>query len=200
MRLGGRQQIKRHQVDTRRHSQQGEPVSTNVRSFSDNVSREAVSFSNNLSRNRRCSQAQRRMFSNLLPHYIGRTSVQARDPMLQRLDELGPLSTQWHNKIREVSGKRAKAFGHYMVSMKNVFSQLAPVVRTGGLAIFVLGHSRWNGSELPTSELFVESAGDSFRLVDRLWYPIKNRYMSYGRRNKADINAEHVLVFRRTDR
>ena len=74
MRLGGRQQIKRHQVDTRRHSQQGEPVSTNVRSFSDNVSREAVSFSNNLSPNRRCSQAQRRMFSSRYK-YAGETKA-----------------------------------------------------------------------------------------------------------------------------
>ena len=49
---GGRQQIRRHRVNIRRHSQQGEPVSHNLRSFSDNVSRK-----------RRCSQTQRRMFS-----------------------------------------------------------------------------------------------------------------------------------------
>ena len=44
-------------------SQSGEPVSDNLRSFSDNVSRQVVSFSNNVSRNWRCSQGRRRMFS-----------------------------------------------------------------------------------------------------------------------------------------
>ena len=136
----------------------------------------------------------------LLPRYIGRSSVRKRDPLLQQLDELGPLSTRWHEKIREVSSERADAFGHYMTSMKDVFGQLAAVLRTDGLAIFVLGHSKWNGSKLPTSDLFVELAGGSFHLVDRLWYPVKNRYMSYGRHNGADIDAEHVLVFQRTTR
>lgn len=133
----------------------------------------------------------------LLPRYIGRPSVRKRDPLLHRVDELGPVSSRWHDKIRAASSKRADAFGHYIISMKDVFDQLATILRADSLAVFVLGHSEWSGNRLPTSELFVELASDSFRLVDRLWYPIKNRYMSYGRRNGADINAEHVLVFRR---
>ena len=84
--------------------------------------------------------------------------------------------------------------------MKESFNQLAIAVRTGGTVIFVLGHSEWNGSKLPTSDLFLEMAGDSFHLVDKLWYPVKNRYMSYSRRNGADINEEYVLVFRRASR
>ena len=136
----------------------------------------------------------------LLPHYIGRFNVRKRDPLLQRLHELGPLSTRWYEKIRRVAIGRADAFGHYMVSMKDVFGQLAAVLRIDGLAIFVLGNSEWNGSKLPTSDLFVELAGNSFHLLDRLWYPVKNRYMSYSRRNGANIDAEHVLIFRRTAR
>ena len=135
----------------------------------------------------------------LLPTYIGRSSVRRRDPLLQRQDELERLSTHWHEQIRAVSAGRADAFIHYMLSMKDVFNQLAAVVRTGGPVVFVLGHSKWNGSKLPTSDLFMEIAGDSFRLENKLWYPIKNRYMSYGRRNGADINEEYVLVFRKTD-
>lgn len=134
----------------------------------------------------------------LLPKYVGRSSVRRRDPILQRLQELGPLSAMWHEKIQAVSGGRADAFGHYVLSIKDTFSQLAAVMRADGPAIFVLGHSKWNGGELPTSDLFLEMAGDSFRLVDKLWYPIKNRYMSYDRRNGADINEEYVLVFRRS--
>jgi hypothetical protein len=37
-------------------------------------------------------------------------------------------------------------------------------------------------------------------LEQEYWYPVKNRHMSYGRRNGANIDREYVLVFRRTDR
>ena len=63
--------------------------------------------------------------------------------------------------------------------------------------MFVIGKSAWNGMNLPSGELFAEVAGDRFRLVERLWYPVKNRYMSYHRHNGANINREHVLVFER---
>ena len=135
---------------------------------------------------------------NLLPKYIGRPNVRRQDPLLRRLKDLGTLSGYWHDKIRAVSIPRADSFGHYVLSMKESFSQLASAVRAGGTTIFVIGHSEWNGSKIPTSDLFLEMAGDSFDLVDKLWYPVKNRYMSYGRRNGADINQDHVLVFRRT--
>lgn len=133
----------------------------------------------------------------LLPNYIGRSRIRRLDPLLRRLEELGPISTRWYEKIRLVSSERADAFSHYLVSMKDVFDQLAKVIRIGGVAIFVVGHSEWNGSKLPTSDLFPEIAGEAFHLVDKLWYPVKNRYMSYGRRNGANINEEYVLVFRR---
>ena len=133
----------------------------------------------------------------LLPKYIGRSTVRKGDPILRRAGELGPLSIHWHRRIRAVSNSRADAFVHYMVSMKESFKQLSTVVRKDGIAIFVVGHSEWNGSKLPTSDLFLELAGKSFQLEDKLWYPTKNRYMSYGRRNGANINEEYVLVFRR---
>ena len=136
----------------------------------------------------------------LLPRYIGRSSVRKRDPLLQRQGELGPLSRYWNEEIRAVSAGRADAFVHYILSMKDVFDQFSVILRAGGTAILVLGHSEWNGSKLPTSDLFLEMAEDSFDLVNKLWYPVKNRYMSYGRRNGADINEEYVLVFRRKSR
>ena len=136
----------------------------------------------------------------LLPRYIGRSSVRRRAPLLQRQEELGPLSTHWHKQIRAISAGRADAFVYYMLSMKDVFNQLAAVVRTGGPAIFVVGHSEWNRSKLPTSDLFLEVVGDSFRLENKFWYPVKNRYMSYGRRNGGNIDEEYVLVFRRTNK
>ena len=134
----------------------------------------------------------------LLPKYIGRPGVSRQDPLLQRKGDLGPVAACWDEEMRKVSTKRADAFVHYVLSMKDTLRQLAAVVQTGGLAVFVLGHSRWNGSELPTSDIFMEMAGDSFRLADKLWYPVKNRYMTYDRRNGADIDQEYVLVFHRS--
>lgn len=133
----------------------------------------------------------------LLPRYIGRSRVNRSDALLKRKKDLGLLSTSWEEKIRGVSAVRADAFVHYIVAMKNVFTELAKIMRQGSPVIFVLGHSEWNGSRLPTSDLFVEIAADLFALEEQMLYPIKNRYMSYSRRNGADISQEYVLVFRR---
>ena len=136
----------------------------------------------------------------LLPKYLGRGNVRKQDPMLDRVNELGSLAAEWHKRIREVSTKRADAFAHYMVSMKDAFAQMHATVRKGGPVILVLGHSGWNGSRIPTS-LLLEEVGESwFDLTDKLWYPVKNHYMSYQRRNGAKINEEYVLVFRRRSR
>ena len=135
----------------------------------------------------------------LLPRYVGRARVRMGDPALQRLDELGTLSSSWYEKMQAVSVHRANAFAHYVLSMKDVFRQIGALLRPGRPAVFVLGHSEWKGTTIPTSDLFVEMAGDGFRLTDRLWYPVKNRYMSYGRHNGDGINHEYVLVLTKTD-
>ncbi len=132
--------------------------------------------------------------------YIGRPSVSQRDPILQRRGDLGRLSTLWYERMRLTSEPRANAFLHYMTSMKDALHQLAPIVRHEGTVVFVVGHSRWNGHELPTSDLLFEISQGYFDLVETLWYPIKNRYMSYQRRNGADIDSEYVLVFVRSDK
>ena len=50
---------------------------------------------------------------------------------------------------------------------------------------------------LDTSVLLDELGGDDFELDEQLWYPVKNRHMSYGRHNGANIDREYVLLFRR---
>jgi hypothetical protein len=64
-------------------------------------------------------------------------------------------------------------------------------------AVFVVGRSTWNGRKLPTVDLFKEIAGPYFQIVDRYWYPLKNRYMTYTRHNGASIDKEYVIVFER---
>jgi 16S rRNA G966 N2-methylase RsmD len=133
----------------------------------------------------------------LLQHYIGRPHVPPRHRWLAE-----PLPTalakEWESRIRAVSPDRANGFRHYLTAMTAVFNSLASLLDEGNPAVLVVGHSSWNSAEIPTTDLFEEIAGDHFRLDDVLSYSVKNRYMSYERRNAADIGTEYVLVFRRT--
>jgi DNA modification methylase len=134
----------------------------------------------------------------LKPAYIGQSKVRKNNHIISNNTISAPKARRWEEQIRGVSPERADAFKHYIVSMQKVVNQLARILREKQYAIYVVGDSTWNGLELPTSELFVELSAGQFELVDHLWYPVVNRYMSYQRHNGADINKENVLVFRRT--
>jgi hypothetical protein len=81
--------------------------------------------------------------------------------------------------------------------MGMVFEQLSERLPSHAPGVFVLGHSQWNGEQIPTDKLFAEIAAPSFKLDETLSYPVKNRYMSYSRHNAASIDMEHVLVLRK---
>jgi len=132
----------------------------------------------------------------LLPQYIGRARVPKAHPFLA----VAPVTRQviaWERRMRTVEPERADAFRHYAVAMQKFFDGAAKVLPAGHNAVLVVGRSAWNGLEIPTSQLFTELAYRQFKLIEHSWYPIKNRYMSYDRHNGADINREHVLVYRR---
>lgn len=133
----------------------------------------------------------------LLDRYIGRPKVPMKDRFVSEAVLATALAKEWEAKIREVSGERANAFRHYIAAMTEVFDGLAQVVRPGGATLFIVGHSTWNGTEIPTTDLFAEISGDHFDLEAVRWYPVKNRYMSYQRGNNASIDTEYVLVLRR---
>lgn len=135
----------------------------------------------------------------LLDHYIGRVSVPRSNRFVSE-PPAGPLSAFWEAKIREINPSRANAFRHYQGSMRSVFLNIAKLLKFGKPAAFVVGHSKWNGTEFPTRNLFEEIAGEQFVLEEFHSYPLKNRYMSYTRHNGANIQTEHVLIFRRTNR
>jgi tRNA G10 N-methylase Trm11 len=132
----------------------------------------------------------------LLPKYIGRSQVRNGHRFMTQLINT-PQARGWYEKMAPISPRRANAFRHYVHSMRDAMRELANVLEPGKKAVFVLGHSRWQGTELPTSDLLEEVAAEWFDPVERLWYPVKNRYMSYQRRNGADICEEHVLVLKR---
>lgn len=133
----------------------------------------------------------------LLPQYIGRSGVTS-CPSLWLLDaKRARFGLAWEERIRRDSPTRANAFRQYLSSMLRAIDQLSHILAKGKFAIFVVGHSSWNGHELPTTDLFTELASARFRLVEQFWYPVINRYMSYTRHNGADINKEYILVFRK---
>ncbi len=99
--------------------------------------------------------------------------------------------------MREDYPRRADAFKHYLVAMRLSLAQIAQCLRPGSPAVLIVGKSQWNGAQIPTAGLFRELAAGDYELEHMYWYPLKNRYMSYSRRNGADISSEQVLVFRR---
>ncbi len=133
----------------------------------------------------------------LMRSYVGRSIISQKELYPPDEHQLGSLATDWESKMRESSIGRANAFRHYAVSMKLAFSQFARLLNDDKPVVMVVGNSKWNGSEIPTAELFAELAAPDLQLTDRFWYPVKNRYMSYRRRNGASIDKEHVLVMQK---
>lgn len=129
-------------------------------------------------------------------NYIGRDRVLVKEARMNKETHIGPVAKRWEQAMmNDDQPKRADALRQYVISMADSFRQIAAVTANGGTLLCVVGHSRWKGQELPTKEFLAEAASPSFRLNKVHWYPIKNRYMSYARRNGADISKEYVLVF-----
>jgi tRNA G10 N-methylase Trm11 len=134
----------------------------------------------------------------LLDHYSGRPAVAARHPYVAFETLTTPKVKRLEARMRSIQPKRADALKHYCISMRRVLDELSRLLRPGAPAVLVVGHSSWNGNALNTSELFEELSAPAFHLVEHLWYPVRNRYMSYSRHNGASIEREYVLVLRRT--
>lgn len=134
----------------------------------------------------------------LLEHYLGRPRVPERHEYVSGESLELAKTKRVEAMMRKVSPDRANAFKHYSVGMSRAFISIAKRLNKGGRCILVVGHSSWNGGSINTSQLMAELAQPHFRLCERLYYPVKNRYMSYERHNGASIDREHVLVFERT--
>jgi tRNA G10 N-methylase Trm11 len=133
----------------------------------------------------------------ILPKYIGRDKVPYKHPYVSQGIIETPTVERWEKEIRKVHPGRANSFKHYVVAMKKALREIARTLKPSGRAVFVVGHSRWNGKTIPTSALFVELAAPLMELAEHYWYPVVNRYMSYSRHNGANIDKEYVLVFKK---
>jgi SAM-dependent methyltransferase len=136
----------------------------------------------------------------LLDEYLGRPSVPMRHRYTAARHDLPAWALDLESKMTEADPARARTFRHYCVGMSRSLERIATHLQPGGRAVFVVGHSRWKEITIDTSQLFSELAGDRLKLVERRSYPVVNRYMSYSRRNGADIDREYVLVYERTGR
>lgn len=133
----------------------------------------------------------------LLPGYIGRHRIPAKSPALQNGGALGRLACEWVEAISLEDAQRGRDLRHYLVSMDRVFQELSPLLRSGRPLVLVVGESSWRNAAIPTVDLFSEIGRDRFTVREVLSYPVRNRYMSYERRNGADIGREYVLVLSR---
>jgi hypothetical protein len=133
----------------------------------------------------------------LLQEYLGRPKVPLRDPLVLRQWEMPGIVAEWENRISATDPERGRSFRHYVTGMNDFFVAASAVLPAGRKIVMVVGESQWNGETIPTPELFDALAERRFRLLETFYYPVKNRYMSYSRRNGADIREEHVLVFQR---
>lgn len=133
----------------------------------------------------------------LLQEYLGRPKVPLKDPLVSRSWRMPARVAEWERRICSSDPERARSFRHYVTGMNDFFQEASAVLPIGRKVVMVVGESQWNGETIPTPELFDALARRRFRLVETYYYPVKNRYMSYSRRNGADIREEHVLVFER---
>jgi DNA modification methylase len=129
----------------------------------------------------------------LAPHYLGRAQVRQNHPS-QRIEFQSAYIQRLIAHARQISPSRERAIIHYCASMQRALAQISSVLKPRRRAIFVVGNSKWNGRNVRATRLVIELAKPHFKVAECFSYPARNRYMSYARRNGADINREYVVV------
>jgi len=134
----------------------------------------------------------------LMARYIGRDRVGANHfPAEKAFATM--VADRWIMRFPGIQPVRERAFRHYCDGMARSLAKMQDVVVNGGPIVIVAGDVRFCGVPVSMLELMKDLAGERLGVADHFWYPITNRYMSYSRRNEANIVADHVLVFRSTE-
>ena len=132
----------------------------------------------------------------LAQNYIGRVQVRVANRRLRDKFTSNHIEGLIRH-ARSLGPARERAVVHYCASMKRALIQVSRALKPKGKAVFVVGNSKWNGKRASAVELIKELASDRFRTLDVLSYTSRNRYMSYSRRNGANVNEEYVLVLQK---
>jgi hypothetical protein len=136
----------------------------------------------------------------LMGRYIGRDRVgENHFPTESATKVAKAVADRWMPRFPGIKNTRERAFRHYCDGMSRSLARMMEIVTPGGPIVIVAGDVRFCGVEVSMLELMNDLTGERLKIADHLWYPIMNRYMSYSRRNEANIAADHVIVFRSAD-
>lgn len=130
--------------------------------------------------------------------YIGRRRILVADrneytPFgISELDSL--IST-----LRDGRENRATAMHNYFTSLGSSFKQVAQALRPGGTFVMFIGNSRTHDHLIDTHSFARELASRHFEFEIEFSYELRNRYMRYSRHNKADINTDWVMIFKKPE-
>jgi DNA modification methylase len=132
----------------------------------------------------------------LAPSYLGRVQVRTSNKRLKM-----KFTSDYVNNLlshaRSISRARERTVHHYCASMMVALEQIARVLKPRGRAVFVVGNAKWNGRSVRATKVLRELSKGRFTIDDSLSYASRNRYMSYERRNGANVNREYVLILRK---
>lgn len=132
----------------------------------------------------------------LMSRYIGRDRVgENHFPSGSATATATAVANRWMKRFPDIQPVRERSFRHYCDGMSRALAKMSDIVTPGGPIVIVVGDVRFCGVDVSMLELMKDLAGERLVIADHLWYPIMNRYMSYSRRNEANIAADHVLVF-----
>lgn len=128
--------------------------------------------------------------------YIGRPDIRVSDAHKGRFElrRQSSVFDYWVTEFAREAPNLVKSLTDYSRNMIGLFSHLSDSVKSRTPMVLVVGDKSWAGGQFPTSELLADLAASWFEMREHYWYPIRNRYMSYQRRNGANIRREHVLV------
>jgi DNA methylase len=128
--------------------------------------------------------------------YIGGPTV-GREPLEEC--RLGiELVDDVRQSLLQIDYRRARSFVKYCKQLQSVFKQIDDNLSPSGYCVVVVGNNRVAGLEVPLSKVLVKLA--PINQIGAMSYDLRDRYMSYSRHNGADINREHILVFKKSER
>ena len=108
----------------------------------------------------------------------------------------GPVASAIVRNMRH-DPQAVRAFDQFCGAMRHALHNAARGLPRGGLAVFVVGRSVWAGVPIAADQLIAELGAERFSPDHLFTYPVKNRHMSYARRNGANIDREIVLALRK---
>lgn len=127
--------------------------------------------------------------------YIGQYSVTS--SMVEAFADV-PLSRATEEYLNLLSDpQRVNSGRHYFKSMATILRASASRLKEGGKLVLVVGDGLVGRTAIPTGKLLVEEVSTTFKWIQTTQYPLKNRYMTYSRRNGADIGYESIIELRK---